>query len=56
VEQKIVYCRDDEPLRTYASWVKTQGYTRQTAETRREYHDYVQAFLSGAEVAFSLSI
>ena len=53
VEQKIVYCRNGEPLRTYEAWRTLNGEAK-GGSSRQRYHRYVHEFLAAAEVPFSI--
>jgi hypothetical protein len=51
VDQKIVYCRNGEPLRTYEAWRALNGQA-DDGGTRQQYGHYAREFLASAEVPF----
>lgn len=55
VEQKIVYCRGGEPLRTYEAWRLMQDRV-EGPQSRQEYRSHVKQFLASAELPFSVPI
>lgn len=53
VQQKIIYCRMGEPLRTYHAWCKLSGRTGDSS-AREAYSRYVHDFLGSDVGQFSV--